>query len=109
MAKFYGEIGFAVTVETPKGSGIWKETFTKKNYRGDIIRYARKLISNENVNDSVVVDNVISIVADPFANEHFFAIRYARWQGVRWKVSHVDVQYPRLNLTLGEVYNGPED
>lgn len=109
MAKFYGEIGFAQTVEQPKDSGIWKETLTKRMYYGDISRNVRRLTSQESVNDSVVVTNIVSIVSDPYANEHFFAIRYLIWQGVRWKVTDVEVQYPRLNLTLGGVYNGPEN
>ena len=109
MAKFFGEVGFAQTVEDPVGSGIWKETLTKRNYYGDVIRNVRKLISQESVNDSVNVTNTVSIISDPYANEHFFAIRYVTWQSVRWKVSDVEVQYPRLNLTLGGVYNGPEN
>lgn len=109
MAKFYGEVGFAQTVEKPVNSGIYVETLVKKNYYGDLVRYVRKLVSGEGINDDIVVDNVISIVSDPYASQHFFAIRYVKWQGVRWKVSHVDVQYPRLVLTLGGVYNGPED
>lgn len=107
MAKYYGEIGFAETIESPANSGIWRETFVLRNYYGDIIRNVRKLISGERVNDNVAVDNRISIVSDPYADEHFFAIRYATWQGVRWKVINVEVQYPRLILSLGGVYNGP--
>lgn len=107
MAKFYGEIGFCEMVETPAGSGVIKEQYIKKNYYGDVIRNNRKLVSDTSVNDNVAVDNRISIVADPYANEHFFAIRYAVWQNTRWRVSNVEVEYPRLILTLGGVYNGP--
>jgi hypothetical protein len=46
-------------------------------------------------------------MADAYANEHFFAIRYVEWAGVLWTVSMVEVQSPRLLLRLGEVYNGP--
>lgn len=110
MAKYYGEIGFAQTLETPANSGVWKETLTKRNYYGDVIRYARRLSSeSDRLNDTVVVDNVISIIADPYANEHFFAMRYATWQGARWRITNAEVQYPRIQLTLGGVYNGPED
>ena len=110
MAKFYGEIGFVQHAEVPEGSGIWKETLTKRNYYGDVVRYARRLSSDsERVNDTIVVDNVISIVADPYANDHFFAIRYVKWQNTRWKVTNVEIQYPRLQLTIGGVYNGPTD
>ena len=107
MAKFYGEVGFCEMVEVPVGSGVFKEQIIKKNYYGDVLRNNRKLVPETVVNDNMAVDNRISIVADPYANEHFFAIRYAIWQGTRWRVSNVEVEYPRLILTLGGVYNGP--
>jgi hypothetical protein len=53
-----------------------------------------------------VVQNSISIVADEFAREKFFAIRYILWAGVYWSVTSVQVDHPRLTLQLGEVYNG---
>jgi hypothetical protein len=59
------------------------------------------------VNDDLSVNNSISIVADEYANEHFFAIRYVAWAGTLWTVTNVEVQSPRLLLTLGGVYNGP--
>jgi hypothetical protein len=46
-------------------------------------------------------------VADQYANEHFFAIRYVEWAGTLWTVDSVEVQIPRLLLRLGKVYNGP--
>lgn len=79
----------------------------ERDYVGDVLRNTRKLQSGESVNDDLSVDNSISIVADAYANEHFFAIRYVMWAGVRWKVSNVEVQHPRLLLRLGGVYNGP--
>lgn len=51
--------------------------------------------------------NSISIVADKYANEHFFLIRYVMWEGVRWTVTNVEVRAPRLLLSIGSVYNGP--
>ena len=49
--------------------------------------------------------NEISLVADPYARENFHMIRYACFMGTRWEVTSVEVQYPRLVLTLGGVYN----
>lgn len=74
---------------------------------GDILRNTRRLQSGESVNDDLSVGNSISIVADAYANEHFFAMRYVQWAGTLWKVSDVEVQSPRLILRLGGVYNGP--
>lgn len=105
MAKFYGQLGYAETLET--SPGVWKETITERNYAGDVLRNTRKLEAGESINDNVVVNNSLSIVADPYAYQHFFAIRYVRWMGTLWKVTNVEVQSPRLLLTIGGVYNGP--
>lgn len=105
MAKFYGEIGYGESVES--APGVWKDEITERKYYGDVVRNARKLLDDDKVNNDLSVGNSISIVADAYANEHFFAIRYIRWAGTLWKVSDVEVQSPRLLLRLGGVYNGP--
>lgn len=105
MAKFYGEIGYGETVEA--APGVWEDNIVEKSYYGDVIRNSRQLKDDGEVNLDLTVGNSISIVADAYANEHFFAIRYIRWAGALWTVSNVDVQSPRLILRLGGVYNGP--
>lgn len=105
MAKFYGQVGYAETQETRPG--IHEEIVIERNYAGDVFRNVRKLEPGESTNDDVVVNNSLSIVADPYAYQHFFAIRYVRWMGALWKVTNVEVQSPRLLLTIGGVYNGP--
>jgi hypothetical protein len=105
MAKFYGEIGYGETVET--APGVWEDIMIEKLYYGDILRNTRKLQEGENLNYDLAVGNSISIVADAYANEHFFAIRYIRWAGTLWIVRDVEVNSPRLLLRLGGVYNGP--
>lgn len=105
MAKFYGQVGYAETQETRPG--IFEEVVTERNYAGDVFRNTRKLEAGESINDNVVVNNSLSIVADPYAYQHFFAIRYVRWMRALWKVTNVEVQSPRLLLTIGGVYNGP--
>lgn len=107
MAKFYGNIGYGETVETPSGSGVWIDTITELPYYGDVLRNTRHSQEGVPINNDLSVQNSISIVADAYANEHFFAIRYIQWQGALWTVSDVEVQRPRLLLRLGGVYNGP--
>src|ERR1044072_1799254 len=99
MAKFNGKVGYGETVET--APGVNEDQITEVVYFGDVIRNTRLLQSGEKVNDDLSVSNSISIVADAYANEHFFAIRYVEWAGVLWKVSEVEVQRPRLLLRLG--------
>lgn len=104
MGKWAGKIGFAVTKETKPG--VWVDEIVPRTYYGDLTRNTRRLQSSGNLNDNLVIVNELSIVADPYANENFHAIRYAEFMGAKWKISSVQVQYPRLVLELGEVYNG---
>ena len=104
MAKFYGSVGYAVSEETVPG--VWEERIVEYSYYGDVIRNNRKLQSSNQLNDNIIVSNEISILSDPFANENFQFIRYVTFMGSKWKVQSVDVQFPRLVLTLSEVYNG---
>ena len=105
MAKFSGRVGYGETVET--APGVWVDEIVEHSYFGDVIRNARNLREGENLNPDLSVQNSISIVADAYANDHFFSIRYVEWAGALWTVSSVEVQSPRLLLRLGEVYNGP--
>jgi len=107
VAKFFGGIGYGEMTET--APGVIQELITEKPYYGDVVRDSRRLREGEQVNDDITVQNSISIVADAYANEHIFEMRYIRWQGVLWKITDVEVQRPRLILRLGGVWNGNED
>lgn len=104
MAKYYGVIGYAETVETRPG--VWTEQITERKYSGDLSPNIRNLQSADQLNDDINIANKLSIIADPFAYHNFHAMRYVEFMGTRWKISRVEVQYPRLILTLGGVYNG---
>lgn len=106
MAKFYGAVGYGVTED--KGEGVWDQRVVERFYYGDIVRNQRKWEKGEQLNDNLNVSNSISIIADAYAYDHFFAIRYVKWMGARWKVNSVQVERPRLILEVGGVYNGPE-
>lgn len=106
MPKFYGPVGYAADpVETVPG--VWSNGIVEHMHRGDIVRNSRKLEEGDKVNMDLSVGNSISIVADAYAREHFWAMRYVKWSGVLWVVSNVTVEHPRLILRLGGVYNGP--
>ena len=103
MAKFCGVIGYAVTKETEPG--IWEEQIVEVEYFGDVIRNSRRFSGSAKVNDDINISNQISIIADPFANNNFHAMKYVVFMGAKWKISEVTVQYPRLVLTVGGLYN----
>lgn len=108
MAKFSGKIGYSNYQETIPGSGIWADVVTERDYFGDVIRDSKQWKTSETVNDNLTINNRISIVADDFANTNFSAMKYVIWAGVYWKISNIEIQRPRLILSLGGVYNGPK-
>lgn len=105
MKRFSGKIGFADgTTETRPG--VWEDTMIERSYYGDVIRDAPRFQEGDKINLDLSVKNAIRIVADAYASEHIFAMRYIEWQGALWIISDVEVQRPRLLLRLGGVYNG---
>ena len=106
MAKFYGVIGYAETIET--APGVWTDSVTERNYSGDVLKLSRRWQTGENLNDDLMINNQISILADPFANQNFHTMKYIKWMGTSWKITNIEVQRPRLLLTIGGVYNGNE-
>lgn len=106
MAKFYGQVGFVKTVEDPPESGVWDEEVIERDYYGDVLSINRRWENAQKVIDDINITNRISILSDPFVNQNIPWIRYVVWNSARWKVSNVEVQYPRLILSLGGVYNG---
>ena len=102
--RFYGNIGFSETRET--SPGVWTETLTQRAYYGDITRASNKWDKNgDKLNDDLNISNTVSIVADAFALDNLGNMRYAQWSGTKWKITNVEVQYPRLVLSLGGIYN----
>lgn len=107
MGLFYGPIGFSDTIEEPIGSGIWIQVPIEKNYRGEVQRNTKRLDIGDNINPNLNISNTISVIADPFFNNHLNSVRYIKWLGGYWEITSVDVVPPRLVLSIGGVYNGP--
>lgn len=104
MARWTGKIGFGVQTEVRPA--VWKDVIEEHKYSGEITRNTRSLQVTDNLNDDITVANEISILADPFAHKNFHSMRYVEFMGDLWKITKVDVRYPRLILTIGGVYNG---
>ena len=105
MARYHGRVGFGISTETKPG--VWSDEMHEYSYRGDILQNRRLLQEGDKVNKDLSIGHSISIVADAFAREHYFAIKYAEYAGQLWNVTSITVERPRLTLQLGEVYNGP--
>lgn len=105
MAKFFGEIGFATQVET--SPGIWEDQIVEKQYYGDVFRESRRFSTTDQVLDKINLSNQISILADGYVVDNVQNLRYVRWLGGLWKISYVELKFPRLVLEMTGVYNGP--
>ena len=103
MAKWYGEIGYGFSVES--APSVFTEKIEKRMYYGDIVRNSRTLQTADKINDDINVSNQLSILSDPYACKNFHSMRYATFMGTKWKITNVEVEYPRLILTLGSEYH----
>lgn len=101
--KFSGKIGFLVG-EKETSPGCWNSEYKELPYVGDVIKNHRRLDQKDKVNPDLSVNNRISILSDLYAQQNWHTIRYLIWNGVKWNVSGVELEYPRLTLDLGGVY-----
>ena len=106
MSKYFGKVGYGVTEETRPG--VYEPQIVEKEYYGDIVRNTRRLENGGKVVDDLNINMTLSIVADPFAYQNFHQLKYAEYMGAKWKATSVEPQFPRLNITLGGVYNGED-
>lgn len=102
MARWYGSIGYGVE---NKVDGVVTKTIIEKQYYGTATKVGRKF-RGEKINDDITTNTEISIVADPYALNNFQDIIYCVFMNQYWKVDNVDVQRPRLILSLGGKYDG---
>lgn len=101
--KYSGKIGFADEVE--KEPGVWLPDIVEKHYFGEVSRFIAKSDQDAEVTVDQNVNNEISIIADTYAMKHIAGIRYICWLGVKWRVGTVQINYPRLVLSIGGLYN----
>lgn len=106
MPKYYGKIGYIHTEETTPG--VWEEVPVERVYSGDVLEYTRRYDTGEGINKNLNISNQISIVADPYAFGHLSEIRYIKWMNAVWEVTSIKLEYPRLILSIGGVYNGQQ-
>jgi hypothetical protein len=110
MAKYYGAIGYVKLEETDPENhpGVFEEVVTERPYYVDVLANKKRFERGEDLNDDLNVRNEFSILADPYAMESLAQMRYLTWLGAKWKITDVKVDYPRMTLSVGGVYNGPE-
>lgn len=102
MAKFFGKIGFDVTSEIRPG--VWKRSVVEQQYYGDVIRRSARFQENDKVNSDFTISNQISILMDDFLGENISSMLYVTYMGAKWKISNIEINAPRLILSIGGLY-----
>lgn len=106
MARFIGQVGFAITEETRPS--IYEEVYKERTYKGDVVRRSRQWSPSEHLNDNVQITNDISIIADSFAILNLGVMRYVHWLNQDFEINSasLDTERHRITLSLGGVFNG---
>lgn len=104
MAKFYGVIGYATPVES--APGVHTIEIKRIPCKGDILRNVVNATQGDRINDNITIVNRFSIIADAYAYANIPNLKYIEWNETKWKITSVDVQRPRIILSVGGVYNG---
>ena len=103
MTRFYGRIGFVDTYES--SPGVWSERTIAPTYSGDILTDRKRFASGESVNDDLVLVNYISVVCDTYMFENYHAMRWVELDGQKWKITAVEMDYPRAKINFGGKWN----
>lgn len=105
MPKWSGVIGYQnVTQHAP---GVWsnENDVVEYPYRGDLIRKSYRLESTSDINNSIRLNNEISLIGDQYALDNIENMLYITAKGSKWYIESVDAsRRPRLIITLGGVY-----
>lgn len=103
--RFSGKIGFATRAETVPG--VWEEIITERDYIGDVIQRTERLDRDDSVIPKYRTTTSVSVLSDGVLKQRYSDIRYVHLFGVNWAVNSVINKWPRLEIFIGEEYNGP--
>lgn len=106
--RFFGKIGFEETNEILPG--VWEPTVVYREYIGDVNRNQRRWQEqSDTINDKLNISNEISVIADDYMLENLGVMKCVEFGGSKWKISWVNLQYPRVILTLSDLYTEEAD
>jgi hypothetical protein len=107
MARFFGKVGYATSVET--APSVWSDGIVERDLYGNVLNESASSEESDKVNDDKRLSSRISVIADPFELGHYRNIVYIVDEGgVYWKVTSRELKKPRLILSTGGVYTGPK-
>jgi len=103
MAKFAGLVGYVTQEETVPG--VWSPVENPKMMKGDVIRQSSSSQNGDKVNSDVSLNHRVSLVGDAYAFGNYYNIKWISIDGRKWEVDSVEIQRPRIIVSLGGPYN----
>lgn len=104
MARFSGILGInRGPVEV--SPGIYKPQIEEIVVTGEI-RQEQLSWGQANLREGLRARHVLSIVTPDDGELGFGEVEYIEWQGKKWDVISVAYKRPRLELSMGGIYNG---
>ena len=103
MSRFRGPIGINRGY-TQTAPGVSENRIEEVTVMGEI-RSAKARWSQQSMNDTVSLRHVLSVVTPEDSDIDFNAVVYVVWKGAKWAVTAIQYMRPRIELTLGGMYN----
>lgn len=104
MTKFTGLVGY-VTQEQ-KVPGVWSPVDNPKKMRGDVIRQSSSNQNDGKVNSDITLNHRVSLLGDAYAFGNYYTIKWIELDSRKWEVTSVELQRPRIIVTVGGLWNG---
>jgi hypothetical protein len=109
MARFTGLVGYVTQEESVPG--VWSQSETPKMMKGDIIRQSitngkgDRVADSGKVNDDVSLGHRVSLIGDAYAFANCFNMKWVQINGIKWSISSIEMQRPRIIVSLGGMWN----
>lgn len=104
MTKFWGSIGIN-RGSKESAPGIFEEVIEEVEVAGEIRNLGARW-QRHAMEKTVSARHVLSIVTPENSIINFTEVVYVIWQGRKWSIVSIEYKRPRIELTLGGLYNG---
>lgn len=104
MSRYRGSIG--INRGSVEGApGVYSVVVDEIEVSGEIRNIGARW-QNAGMRDSLAARHVLSIVTPEYSDIDFTEVVYIVWKGKKWSVISIEYKRPRIELTLGGLYNG---
>lgn len=107
--RFAGLVGYIETEETSPGIHLPVETTRKM--RGDVLSAKTQNSQDGRTTETSLYKDIrlshrFSLVGDAYSFKNYMYLKWIIVEGHKWEVSSVEIQSPRLLISIGGLYNG---